>query len=74
MINPNSAPPVEDPDHLQDKLGVPYYRQAPQDQIELDIVELMMITRPDVLQGQLAYIALIGASGAISALTDQLEN
>ena len=59
MIKPNSAPSVEDPNNRQDQL----------DDTELVLAEIVLTTRPEVIQTELL---LRGGSIAIGALLDQL--
>ncbi len=61
MLNPNIAPPVEDPDMRQDQLDEP----------ELAIAEMLITTRPEVLEMELL---LMGGALAISALVDQIDD
>ena len=61
MVRPNSAPPAEEQDIRQDQLDEP----------ELAIAEMLITTRPEVLQTELL---LMGGALAISALIDQLDD
>jgi hypothetical protein len=69
MIKPNSAPSVEDPNNRQDQLDDPAYRQDQLDDTELVLAEIVLTTRPEVIQTELL---LRGGSIAIGALLDQL--
>lgn len=71
MISPNSAPPVEDPDNRQDQLDDPAYRQDQLDDTELVLAQIVLTTRPEVIQTELV---LRSGALAISALFDQLDD